>query len=564
MTPPRLLLYPMLICLAAHPVAALDPDPSSPGSGAREMSLSLPEAVRMTLENNLDLAVERTRPLVAAEMVDQARGAFDPLGFAEYGFERRENPVASTVQTAFGTSGTQIDEDQWNYSGGFSGIVPFGLQYGSTYNFQRLDSTSGFFALERENRAAWSSQISLPLLRDLFHNEANLRVKRSRIAHEISEADFRRFLTELLVSVETDYWELAAARANGRVAAKSVQTAKDLLEQVRVQYEVGVVSKVRVAEAEAGVAEREVDEIRATSRAGNAQDTLLNTIRAPNASEFFDVAILPEDPTYVEYSIDERVAIEKAMGFRPELAAARKRVDDAEIQLGFARNQRLPRLDVSASYTTNGLSGPQKTPAGTETFPSRQLSDDPNVPGWNPEERDVCNDRNFDGQCDPFPDIGINSSASGAHQDFFRSGAHGWSAGVRIEVPIGNRTAYHRMVQRKIELRRSRSDLRRLEQDVILDVRVSTRALRSAIQALEATERRRVAQEETLRAEQERLRLGDSTPHNVLEFEEDLADAERQEILALQVYRVSIAALERAQGTLLETRHIQVKDVLVE
>ena len=67
---------------------------------------------------------------------------------------------------------------------------------------------------------------------------------------------------------------------------------------------------------------------------------------------------------------------------------------------------------------------------------------------------------------------------------------------------------------------------------------------------------------ETLGAEQERLRLGDSTPFQVLEFEEDLAEAERQLILSLQSHRNAIAALERAQGTLLERFNISVADQL--
>jgi outer membrane protein TolC len=97
---------------------------------------------------------------------------------------------------------------------------------------------------------------------------------------------------------------------------------------------------------------------------------------------------------------------------------------------------------------------------------------------------------------------------------------------------------------------------------VILDVRRAARNMRSATEALEAAERRRIAQEETLRAEEERLRLGDSTPFEVLEFEEDLAEAERQEIFALQTYRNAIADLERAQGTLLETRSISLETEL--
>ena len=95
------------------------------------------------------------------------------------------------------------------------------------------------------------------------------------------------------------------------------------------------------------------------------------------------------------------------------------------------------------------------------------------------------------------------------------------------------------------------------------EVRAAVRNLGSAIRGIQSAERRRVAQQETLRAEEERLRLGDSTPHDVLEFDRDLADAERQEIFALRAYRNNIAALERAQGTSLRTLGISVDQELL-
>ena len=100
--------------------------------------------------------------------------------------------------------------------------------------------------------------------------------------------------------------------------------------------------------------------------------------------------------------------------------------------------------------------------------------------------------------------------------------------------------------------------MRRVEQDIILDVRNAARVLRNSADSVAASERRRVASQETLRAEEERLRLGDSTPFLVLEFEEDLTESESQVIQSLQAYRNSITALERSQGTLLETRNISL------
>ena len=491
----------------------------------------LAEAIRMALENNLDLEVARSEPLVAREGVHQAEGAFDPLGFTESRFDRDEQPIASTVQSAFG-SGTQIDSNQWTHSSGLSGKIPLGLSYSSTYNFERLDSTSGFNALDRQYTPTWLSEVRLPLLRDLFHNRANVTVKRSRLTRQISDEEFRRFLSDLLVEVERAYWELAAARAEVRVAEKSLQTANDLLKHTRVQYQVGVVSKVNVTQAVAGAAEREVTAITAENRAGRAQDNLLNAVAAPVLEVYAGTRLEAEDPAYIEYSVDETAAIEEAMSLRPNLEAARTRVEQAELEVAFARNQRLPRVDLFASYVFNGLSGPVK-PGLTD-----------------PNGAPITNQR-----------IGVKKDSTSSHDNFFRaSGSRGWGIGARFEIPIGNRTARHRLTQTEIELRRSRAELRRLTQGVILEVRDAIRNLHSAIETIEATERRRVAQEETLRAEQKRLRLGESTPFQMLEFEEDLAEAERQEIGALQLYRNAISEIERARGTLLRRLSVSVEE----
>ena len=520
-------LFSLLLLL---PGLALATGPSGPPMQDRVVSLK--QAVQFALENNLDLDVARTVPLVAHESVVQAQGAFDPIGFAEYSFNSQKDPSANSVQDVFGGGNvTQIDSNAWSYSAGIGGQLPFGLNYSTTYNLSRIDSDSGFFVLDPQNQATSRSEITLPLLRNLIYNEANVTVKRSRIAKQISQEDFRASLTEIILDVERAYWRLAAARANVRVAEKSLQTTQDLLEQTEVRHEVGVVSRVLVTQAEAGVADREFQLIVAKNLAGTSQDNLLNSIAAPDPLSYRTTRLIPENPAYFEYESDEEVAMAKALRLRPELAAARRRLEDAEIQLAFARNQRLPQLDVTGSYAMSGIAGTQKTRPGTP------------LPGGGTA-----------------PDLGFSRGWDRANSDFFSSPGNSWSIGARFEIPIGNRTRNHTVLQRDIELRRARSELKRTEQTVILDVRAAARDLNSAIEGLEAAERRRVAQEETLRAEQERLRLGDSTPFQVLEFDEDLADAERQVITALQTYRNAVVEIEQSQGTLPSARGISVED----
>jgi outer membrane protein TolC len=353
-------------------------------------------------------------------------------------------------------------------------------------------------------------------------------VQRSALARELSQEDFRRILMDTLALVDRSYWDLAAQRANEGVARKSLETASELLEQTQVQYEVGVVSKVNVSQALAGQAQREFGLITAENLARNAQDVLIDLIAQPTLDDYLATTIETENPGWVEYDVDQRAAVERAMDYRPEVIQARQLVEDALLALALAKNQVLPRLDVIGGYTFNGIAGSSKT------------------------VNDVIE----------FDDIKVPEEGYRANSQFFsKGGQRGWEARAQFEIPIGNRTARHREIQAQIELRRSRRRLRLQEQNVTLEVRQASRNLSSSIDGIEAAERARVAQEDSLRAEQERLRLGDSTPFQVLQFEEDLAQASREEIFALRTYRDSVTALERSQGTLLRARGVDVEAV---
>ncbi len=535
-------IVPLAWILVIFPLAALAQDQPPPEILGRDALLSLREAENLALENNRGLVIARTVPEIAGSLEDQAEGVFDPLGFAEFGFAHEEDPVVSPVQNAFGAGSVDvislrmIESDAWRGSTGLSGILPFGLQYSSTYTYTRFDTNSAFTGLERDYRPVWESIATLPLLRDFIYNEANVVLKQSRIQRELSEEEFRQSIIDLLVGVDAAYWNLAALRATEGVATQSLEVANDLVEQTRVQYEVGVVSRVNVSQAAAGQAEREFDFIVAQTAAANAQDSLIDLIEHPDLAALKSTKVVTEDPAFVEYSVDEEVAVDKAMRLRPELAQDRRRLEDAELQLAFARNQRLPRLDLLGGYTFTGLAGPgvriDDPNSSTPLFPGGK------VPG-------------------------VPVHGRSANNNFFdASGARSWNIGGRVEIPLGNHTARARVTQRDIELRRARTQLRRQEQEIVLGVRRAARALRAGIGGLQAAERRRAAQAESLRAEQERLRLGDSTPREVLEQQRDLAEAERQVIFALQVYRDSITALEQSQGTLLETRGIRFEEEL--
>lgn len=494
-----------------------------------KLRLSLSEAIAMGIENNLDVEIARHDPLIAREEAGRAWGAFDPEGFAEYGLSDVQTPIASSLQA----SGT-IDERIYSGQSGVRGQIPWlGGSYELGFSGQEVKTNSSISTLSPEFRSTLAASLTLPLMRDFLNSEPWTQVKLTRIGVSISDEEFRRVLMDTVRDIEVAYWALIARKRDLEVAEKSLETARALLEQTRAQYEVGVVSRVEVVQAEAGVAGREFDRIVAENEYRSSQDQLIDLVLGPHLTATSELElVLTEEPERITIrDVDEAEAVRRALAQRPELTAAREAIRQREIELRFARNQRLPRLDVEGGYGFEGLAGRE-----------------------NPARID------FGGGGAPVALL-VGDSFSETDDDFFSDdGARQWRLRGLFSIPLGNVEGRHEVARSELQLRRARTEARRVEQEIVLAIRDAARSLRSALQGLEAAERRELAAEEQLRAERVRLEHGESTPFDVLQREEDLVEAQSQRIGAQQDYQTSVTRLERQQGTILQSRRILVEE----
>ncbi len=491
------------------------------------LSLSLADAIRMGLENNLDVQVARFSPLIAGEQEGIAWGAYDPEFFGDIDYANTETPTAFVVLTQ-----EVVKEKAIGGGAGLRGSIPL---LGSSYTFEftssRTDSNLSIQTLSRRYNSAINLSLSQPLLRNLIWSEPWTRVQTTRVLYQSSEEEFRTEVMDTVQRIADGYWDLVATQDQVRVAEKSLETAEALLDRTRIQHEVGVVSKVEVVEADAGAAEREFDLIIAENRYRNSQDQLIDKVLGPHLSAGSTLAIEPTDrpDDFVQYEIDPQVAMKRAFANRPELVVADKEVERDRFDLKFAKNQRLPQMDATVSYGNQGLSGTFRPPV-VPLVPPAPL---PAPTGYS----------------DSF-----NHYLTGA-------AAEQLTAGVMVSIPILNRSARHRVSQANLALRQALTRKRRLEQTIILEVRRAVRNLLSSQEGIAAAERRTAAAGEQLRAERIRLEYGESTPFDVLLRESDFVEAESQQIVAFQAYRTSATALDRAQGTILRSYNVAIDQV---
>ncbi len=543
---------------AADPTGSISiPDPQ-PDPGPGEMKLSLDAAIQLALENNLDVEIQRFGPLISGEDETIAWGTYDPELFAEFGYASNKDPNAFALNNV--SSSLEKPTDGF---GGFRGLIPLA---GSSYDFRfagsRKTTNSSVQSLSPELRSSFSLSLNQPLLRGLWWNEPWTRVKTTALIYDQSIEEFRTVVMDMVMAVENAYWDLIAKEEQMNVQKKSLETAEALLEQSKIEYEVGVASKVKVVESEAGVAQREFELIRATNFFRSAQDNLVDLILG---TRFTADAALNVEPTdrpddYIQYNVDGDAATQRAFAMRPELAIAQDRIDTQELEVKFAKNQRLPQFDIKLTYGNRGLAGDQNSSASSRGGTCGAGSAAGRIGAFCAID---ANCGGAAGSCVATPLPPIASTDFGDSLDNFLSedAADQFSVRGLFSIPIPNTAPRARVSRSELVLRQLRTEKRRLEQNIILEIRKAIRDIVSTQEGIEAARRETAASTEQLRAERVRLEYGESTPFDVLQREEQLVESQNREIGAFQGYRTSVTDLNRAQGTILQHRNIAIDAV---
>jgi outer membrane protein TolC len=464
--------------------AATAEDPTQPrlGSGAPSaptltgsLQLSLADAVAMGLENNLGVEIQRHQPLIAYQDYKAAWGAYDPTWVTDFGYASDRAPNSNLILGV-----TEVESDVLGGSGGIRTLVPWlNTSISTIVDTARSENNTQIQTLSPDYKTGLTVIARQPLLRGLIWNEPWTLLRTNRVIYDASLAAFRRDVMDTLQAIENAYWALVANDERVRVAEKSLEAARALLDQVNTQFEVGVVSKVEIAQAEAGVADREFNLIVAQNVYRTSMDNLIDLVLGPNLSVETNVEIEPTDrpDQTTSYEVDLEQAKQIAFAQRPELDLAQQEIERLEINLKFAQNQRLPQLDVEGRFGHDGESG-EANPAA--------------------------------------PPGSANPIFFGDWTDSFDRQANSYGVRGIVTVPLGNFAGRHGVSAAELELRRAYVQKRRVEQDVILEIRKSVRDIASAEEGIEAAQRGVAAAAEQLRAERIRLEYGESTPFDVL------------------------------------------------
>ena len=156
------------------------------------------------------------------------------------------------------------------------------------------------------------------------------------------------------------YFDLVGAIGALDVARQSLELSQTSLRQNQRRVEVGSMAENDILEAQAEVAQREEAVIIEEAGIKTLEDILRTLIMNPRQTDFWTTRLVPtERPTLTEQPLDVDAAVRNAIATRTDILTARKRFEASKITLDYARNQRLPDVNLVANYNTIGVAGTQ-------------------------------------------------------------------------------------------------------------------------------------------------------------------------------------------------------------
>ncbi len=178
----------------------------------------------------------------------------------------------------------------------------------------------------------------------------------------------------------------------------------------------------------------------------------------------------------------------------------------------------------------------------------------------------IMQNNGLTGQSNPLfpttPDPGFIGGYGGVLDQIFSRKYPTYGVGVQMTLPIHNRIAEADLARDEIQVKQSGIRLRQLENQARLEVEDALIAMRRARASYEAAVQARALQQESLEAEQAKFEVGSSTSFFVIQYESLLAQARSTEVAALSSYAKAKAALQRATATILDENRITVESAL--
>lgn len=521
---------------------------------ASPIKLTMQEVIRLALENNRDIEVEKLNIRRSEFELAAAQGIFDSTIDIKFSYNRRNTPVTSLL--AGGESGN-LQTSSLSSETIFTKRLPKeGGDIKLSFENNRFVSESLFNPLNPEYRTGIVFEYTQPLFRNRKIDSARHQIKIRSKQLALSDIEFRQRIIEIISQIKTAYWDLVFAYRNEEIKRESVELAQTQLKQNERLVKQGIVAPSDIISAQVEI-ERRMDEAEtALDDLQRAENKLKSLMLQPNQAQLWNAMLFPVDQPQVNSSeiLSLEEALKVAFQNRPEMEQYQVKSELNKVDLEYFQDQTKPEVNLIASYGSTGLAGNKRniddpiTVANQPLFARlNQLSQLAGLPLITPTSNNSVAPRLIGG---------YGESLKNLFENQFRS----WQIGVNINFSIGNRTAKAQFGNALAKERQLNIEQQRTQQIIEVEVRNVLQTVTSAYRRMEAASSSYTNAQLQYNAEQRKFEAGMSTNFLILDRQNALSSAHGRKVKALTDYNKAITELQRTLSTTLSSTDIVVNN----
>ncbi len=372
------------------------------------------------------------------------------------------------------------------------------------------------------------SAVLVPGLRFTGGSQEGILV--TRIRAEQGRVQLDVVVNQMLLNVETAYWNLYAAYYNLYAQQKGLEQGlsgylyylarSNARDPADAPDKKGIDAPYLLPQAEAQYHQFRLGVLQARADLLSAERNLRGLLGMK--SDDGTVFVPTDEPTRTPQQKDFALLWQEAVQTRPELIILRQDVKAQQLNLLAQKNLRMPDVRAFASYDINGLGGRLD---GTQLDGNGRLN---------------------------------NALANFASNQF-----NSWQVGLRADIPIGFRDANAVVRRQQLDLRRSWVQLGDAERKAHEFLVESYRQLEFAQARIEVSRTNRLALQEQVARFEGRVQGGINTSGefiNLTQAQRDLATRTADEFRAVADYNAALARIEYAKGTSQQYSGVTIAD----
>jgi len=513
----------MLIPALAIPGAALAQEPTPPteayvvgralppvDSGTTLVPMTLEQAIARALQNNLDIQTARLNPEIQSYSLDAARAAFSPTWNMSYGYNN-----STTQSTNQLDGGARVVSQRQSLNSSLAKPMPWlGGRLTANFNNSRNETNNSFSTRNPSYSSTLSLNFTQPLLAGLKIDNQRAALETQAMQGQITDLQVQTQIANITEQVRQGYWNLRSAIEQIEIQRQSLAQAQLTLTEDSIRVRLGRMVQLDLLQAEAQVASAQQALLNAEIQWRNQEFAFKRLLLAGTDDPLFTETINPTDmPELVQQSVDIQAAVQTALAQRTDIRQQRQQRDISEVNLSVSKNNTLPDLNLTASYSLQGVGG------------------------------NLYQRSNLGGDAELIQAGGYLDGLR-AIRDF---DAPTWNVQLQGSYPIGGNANKANLERARLQLRQTDLALKSQELNIVTQVTQAGLAVRNTYLQYEAARRSREAAERNADAERLRHELGVSTSFQLMTALNAMTSARISELRAIITHLNARAEFDRVQ-----------------